>query len=94
MEIEEPVDFDSLTQNFTREALQFIHENQQQPFFLYYAQHYPHVPLHASAAFEGQSEGGRYGDTVEEVDWSVGEIFKTLKELGLDENTLVHFYQR
>lgn len=91
VEIEEPVDLDLLTKYFTREALQFIRENQEEPFFLYYAQHYPHVPLHASDVFEGQSEGGRYGDTVEELDWSIGEIFKTLKELGLDENTLVIF---
>mgnify|MGYP005814116307 CR=1 FL=1 len=91
IEIDEPVDFDSLTPNFTREALQFIRENQQRPFFLYYAQHYPHVPLHASSEFKGKSGGGLYGDAVEELDWSAGEIFKTLKELGLDENTLVIF---
>ena len=91
IEIDEPVDFDSLTPNFTREAIQFIHDQRQNPFFLYYAQHYPHIPLYASAGFQGQSEGGRYGDTVEELDWSVGEIFKTLQELGLDENTLVIF---
>ena len=91
VEIEEPVDFNSLTQNFTREVLQFIRDQRHNPFFLYYAQHFPHVPLYASADFEGKSEGGRYGDTVEELDWSVGEIFKTLRELGLDENTLVIF---
>ena len=91
IEIEEPVDFDMLTQNLTHEATSFIRENREQPFFLYYAQHYPHIPLHASDEFLGKSQGGTYGDAVEELDWSIGEIFKTLNELGLDEKTLVIF---
>ncbi|HQE99981.1 MAG TPA: sulfatase, partial [Anaerolineae bacterium] len=91
VEIEEPVDFNFLTQYLNREAVNFVKENSRRPFFLYYAQHFPHVPLYASDQFRGQSEGGRYGDTVEELDWSVGEIFKTLRELGLDEKTLVIF---
>lgn len=91
IEMKEPIDFDRLTKTLTREAVNFISENKDTPFFLYYAQPFPHVPLHASEDFRGQSEGGLYGDSVEELDWSVGEIFKTLKQLGLDEKTLVIF---
>ena len=86
-----PVDQSALTQNLTREAVQFIHENQERPFFLYYAQPFPHVPLHASEAFRGRSKAGLYGDAVEEIDWSVGKILEKLKELGIDRNTLVWF---
>ena len=91
VEIEPPVDQSALTQNLTAEALRFITENKDQPFFLYYAQPFPHIPLHASAAFRGRSEAGLYGDTVEELDWSAGEILRTLEELGLDDRTLVIF---
>jgi uncharacterized sulfatase len=91
VEIEEPVDFDLLTQYLNHEAVSFITENRSKPFFLYYAQHFPHVPLHASEEFHGKSSGGLYGDCVEELDWSVGEILNTLKRLGLDEKTLVIF---
>ncbi len=86
-----PVDQSRLTQNFTQAALAFIRENRDRPFFLYYAQPFPHVPLHASEAFRGRSEAGLYGDTVEEVDWSVGRIMETLKAEELDERTLVLF---
>jgi arylsulfatase A-like enzyme len=91
IEIEEPIPFDHLTQMLTNEAVNFITDNKEKPFFLYYAQPYPHVPLHASEDFRGQSEGGIYGDAIQELDWSVGEILKTLKELNLDEETLVIF---
>lgn len=91
IEIEEPVDFDSLTQHLNREAVNFITESRDRPFFLYYAQHFPHVPLHASDDFRGKSEGGLYGDSVEELDWSVGEVLNTLADLGLDDKTLVIF---
>ncbi|MFC2015755.1 sulfatase-like hydrolase/transferase [Chloroflexota bacterium] len=89
--IEPPVDQNVLTQNLTAEALRFITQNQGRPFFLYYAQPLPHIPLHASAGFRGRSRAGLYGDTVEEVDWSVGEILRTLETLGLDDKTLVLF---
>jgi len=91
VEIEPPVDQNVLTQNLTREALSFIGENQAQPFFLYYAQPFPHTPLHASEAFRGRSAAGLYGDAVEEIDWSVGQIMDTLRDLDLDERTLVIF---
>jgi len=85
------VDQSVLTQNLTREARQFITEDKDCPFFLYYAQPFPHIPLHASDQFLGSSEAGLYGDTVQEIDWSVGQILDTLKQQGLDEDTLVIF---
>lgn len=65
VEMEAPADQDLLTQNFTREAIQFIQESDARPFFLYYAQPFPHIPLHASDQFRGRSKAGLYGDTVE-----------------------------
>ena len=89
--IEDPVNQNTLTQRYTREAIRFIEENQDDPFFLYMPHTFPHVPLYVSNEFSGQSDAGLYGDVVETIDWSVGEILKTLEELGLDENTLVLF---
>lgn len=91
IEIPSPADEDVLTRNFTVEAVNFIRSNKDQPFFLYLAHAMPHYPEHASAAFQGKSEAGLYGDAVEELDWSVGQIFATLKQSGLDEKTLVIF---
>jgi uncharacterized sulfatase len=84
-----PVDQDMLTQHLTQEAVGFLRQHRDRPFFLYYAQPFPHVPLHASEAFRGRSQAGLYGDTVEEVDWSVGEVLRTLEEEGLESSTLV-----
>src|SRR5690606_19399922 len=81
----------TLTKRYTEEATRFIRDNKNKPFFLYYANNFPHVPLYASDDFKGKSRRGLYGDVVEELDWSVGEILKTLKELNLDKNTLVIF---
>jgi arylsulfatase A len=89
--IERPVDQDTLTQRYTREALEFIEKNQNQPFLLYYPQTFPHVPLHASGEFRDKSAGGRYGDTIEELEWSVGQILESLDRLGIAENTFVFF---
>ena len=83
--------WDNITQDYTREALDFIRRHREKPFFLYLAHNMPHIPLGASEKFKGKSAGGPYGDAVEEIDWSCGEIFKTLRELGLAENTLVIF---
>lgn len=80
-----------LTKIYTKEAISFIQKNKENPFFLYMAHNMPHVPLGASEKFRGKSEGGFYGDVIEELDWSVGEIMKELKEQGLEENTLVIF---
>ena len=89
--IEYPVDQSTVTKRYTKEAINFIKENQNEPFFLYLAHSMPHVPLYASPDFKGKSARGLYGDTIEEIDWSVGEVLKTLKEQGIDENTLVIF---
>lgn len=89
--IEYPVDQRTLTQRYTKEALGFIEKNKEKPFFLYVAQTMPHIPLYASEDFKGKSERGLYGDVIEEVDWSVGQILKTLEKLDLAENTLVVF---
>jgi arylsulfatase A-like enzyme len=87
----EEVDQRYLTQTYTKEALEFIDRNQQQPFFLYLSHSMPHVPIYASPEFEGKSAGGLYGDVVEELDWSVGKILQRLDELNLSDNTLVIF---
>ncbi|NQT39890.1 MAG: sulfatase-like hydrolase/transferase, partial [Planctomycetes bacterium] len=74
---------------YTAEAIRFITENKDRPFFLYLAHNMPHVPLGASKDFRGKSKRGLYGDVIQELDWSAGQVLDTLKELGLDENTLV-----
>jgi arylsulfatase A-like enzyme len=83
--------WDGITQDYTREAIDFIRRHRERPFFLYLAHNMPHIPLGASERFRGRSAGGPYGDAVEELDWSCGEIVKTLRELGLAERTLVIF---
>jgi len=87
--IEYPNDQSTLTKRSTEEAIKFIEANKQKPFFLYMPYTMPHVPLFASEDFKGKSPRGLYGDVIEEIDWSVGEILKTLKAAGIDENTLV-----
>jgi arylsulfatase len=79
------------TRRFTERAVQFIEKNQKRPFFLYVPHVMPHVPIFASDRFQGRSAKGLYGDVIEEIDWSVGEIVKTVDRLGLAENTLVIF---
>ena len=87
--IEYPCDQTTLTKRYTEEAVRFIEKNEDKPFFLYLPHTMPHIPLFASKNFKGKSERGPYGDTIEEIDWSVGQIMKTLRENNLDENTLV-----
>ena len=84
-------DQSQLTTRYTGKALEFIQKNQKSPFFLYLAHSMPHVPLFVSEKFQGKSKQGLYGDVMMEIDWSVGEIRKMLKELGLEENTLIIF---
>lgn len=84
-------DMNQLTSQYTEEAVRFIRNHQDQPFFLYLAHTMPHVALGVSDKFRGQSERGLYGDVIQELDASLGEILKTLKETGLDERTLVVF---
>ncbi|MGS2738882.1 sulfatase family protein [Sinomicrobium sp. M5D2P17] len=80
-----------LTTQITEKAVDFIEKNKENPFFLYVAHPQPHVPLFVSDKFRGKSERGLYGDVIMEIDWSVGEILRTLKKQGLDQNTLVIF---
>lgn len=87
--VEYPCDQSTLTKRYTEEAVKFITANRAKPFFLYLPHTMPHIPLFASEDFRDTSERGLYGDIIEEMDWGVGEILKTLKELQLDENTLV-----
>ncbi len=80
-----------LTTWYTERAVQFIERNRDRPFFLYLAHSMPHVPLHVSEKFRGKTERGLFGDVVEEIDWSAGEILKALHARGLDDRTLVIF---
>ena len=89
--IEAPADQATLTKRYTREAIQFIERNKSKPFFLYLPHTFPHLPLFASKEFHGKSANGRYGDSVEEIDWSTGKILDALKQHGLDKTTLVIF---
>ena len=75
---------------YTKEALRFI-EGATEPFFLYLAHTFPHQPLYASDSFKNRSKAGRFGDTVEEIDWSVGRIVDLLRKRKSEENTLVIF---
>lgn len=84
-------DQQELTSWYTYKSLEFIEKNQGKPFFLYLAHNMPHVPLYVSDKFKGKSEQGMYGDVMMEIDWSVGEIRRKLKDLGLEENTLIIF---
>ena len=89
--LERPVKQNTLTKRYTEEAIRFIKANKKQPFFIYFPHTFPHVPLFASENFKGKSARGRYGDTVEEIDWSVGQVLETLRKEKLAENTLVIF---
>jgi arylsulfatase A-like enzyme len=80
-----------LTRRYTQEAVKFIHDHRGGPFFLYLAHTFPHVPLFASDKFKGQSRRGLYGDVVEEIDWSSGQVLEALRREGLDTHTLVFF---
>ena len=89
--LERGPDQTQLARRYTEEALKFINEKKDGPFFLYFAHNFPHVPLFASEKFRGKSLRGLYGDVVEELDWSVGQVLQTLRDLGIDKNTLVVF---
>ncbi len=89
--IERPANQEIITKRYTEESVEFIKKNKDKPFFLYLAHSMPHIPLFTSKEFNGRSKGGKYGDVIEELDWSVGQIIKTLKEQHLDENTYVIF---
>jgi arylsulfatase A-like enzyme len=89
--IEAPADQNTLTRRYTEEAIKFITESKDKPFFLYLPHTMPHYPVHAGKKFRGKSANNIYGDAVEEIDYSTGEILAVLARLGLDKQTLVVF---
>ncbi len=89
--VERPADQRTITKRYTEEVVDRIREFKDEPFFIYLAHSMPHIPLFTSEEFRDASLAGIYGDVIEEIDWSVGQILETLKEEGIDENTLVIF---
>lgn len=89
--IERPANQHTITKRYTEEAVKFINDKKDSPFFLYLAHNLPHVPLFTSEEFQGTSPRGLYGDVVEEIDHSVGQVLKAIKDNGLAENTIVVF---
>jgi arylsulfatase A len=87
--VERPADQTTITQRYTDEGIAFIKAHRSQPFFLYLAHNLPHVPLFRSKAFEGKSQRGLYGDAVEEIDANVGRMIAALRDLRLEQQTLV-----
>ncbi|WP_300435569.1 sulfatase [Christiangramia sp.] len=82
-----------LTADYTEEAVKFINNSagENSPFFLYLPYNMPHVPIEASEKFKGSSQSGRYGDVIQEIDWSMGQILDAIKKNGVEENTIVLF---
>lgn len=89
--VERPANQHTITKRFTQEAVRLIRQEKGNPFFIYLAHNLPHVPLFVSENFTDVSHRGLYGDVIEEIDWSVGQILSTLRAEGLEENTLVVF---
>jgi arylsulfatase A-like enzyme len=89
--IERPVDHRTLTKRYTEEARRFIDANKGRPFFLYLAHSMPHIPLARSTDYVDHSSGGVYGDVIEEIDWSTGQVLDALRAAGIDRQTLVLF---
>lgn len=89
--IERPTDQTTITRRYTEESISFIEENHESPFLLVLAHSLPHIPLFVSDEFRGRSDGGLYGDVIEEIDYGVGQIIDTLNKLEITERTLVVF---
>jgi len=89
--VERPAEQTTITKRYAEEAVSFIKQNKDEKFFLYLPHSLPHVPLFRSKEFEGKSLRGLYGDVIEEIDWSVGQVLQTLRDLKLDDNTIVWF---
>lgn len=89
--LETNTDPHTLTRRYTGEAVKFIRDNKRKPFFLYFPHTYPHVPLFTSDKFKGTSARGLYGDVVQELDWSVGQVLEALRKEKLAANTFVFF---
>jgi arylsulfatase A-like enzyme len=90
-EVERPTDQRTITRRYTREAVEFIREQHENPFFLYLAHSLPHVPLFRDEPFVGHSRSGLYGDVIEEIDWSVGQVLQELRRQAVAEKTMVVF---
>ena len=89
--VEHPVDQDQLTLRYTAEIVEVIREKSDKPFFAYLAYNMPHLPLRTAGRFRGKSRSGLYGDVIEAIDWSAGEILQTLDETGQRDETIVVF---
>ncbi|MBS3770991.1 MAG: sulfatase [Bacteroidales bacterium] len=91
--VEHPVNQNTLTTRYSERARQFIssHAGKEKPFFLYLAYNMPHLPVRTAEKFRGQSNAGLYGDVIETIDWSVGQVIQTLEEEGITGNTVVFF---
>ena len=87
--IEEPANLDTLTDRYTQYATDFINRSKNNPFFLYLGHSFPHTPFAVSSRCAGRSLQGAYGDMVQDIDWSVGQIMSTLASNGIDGDTLV-----
>lgn len=88
---EYPADQTTLTQRYTERAVTFINENKEKPFFLYLAHAFPHRPIHVGKAFKGSSGHGDYCDSIQEIDWSVGQVLEAIEKNNLQKDTLVIF---
>ena len=89
--VEQPADQTTITRRYTTEAIKFIEQNKDQPFFVYLAHSMPHIPLFVSKDFRKKSRRGLFGDVIEEIDFNVGRLLDKIRELDLDEKTLVVF---
>jgi len=89
--IEQPVDQDELTVPYTENAVDFIKNQGEDPFFLYMAYNMPHLPIHTTKRFQGRSRAGLLGDVIETIDWSVGEVLRALYEAHKVDDTIVVF---
>ncbi|MEM9018047.1 MAG: sulfatase-like hydrolase/transferase, partial [Verrucomicrobiota bacterium] len=91
--VEDPADQSLFTKRYTEEAVKIVESasEEEAPFFLYLAHNMPHVPIFPSEDFDGVSEGGIYGDVIEEIDWSVGQVVEAVENAGIAEDTLIVF---
>jgi arylsulfatase A len=89
--LERPANQNTITRRYTEKSIEFIKSNKDKPFFLYLAHNLPHIPLFVHDEYRGSSQRSLYGDVIQEIDWSVGQILETVKDLGLSQNTIVVF---
>ncbi|TWT94630.1 alpha/beta fold hydrolase [Stieleria varia] len=87
--VQRPADPAELTRRYTDEAIEFIQQHREGPFFLYLPHTMLHNPLGVSAEFQGSSQWGEYGDAIQELDHNIGRLFETMKRLGIDDETIV-----